>query len=59
MRSDLHFPHSTQDVAHLVAIMAAALIVGIPVLVEYFILNSAYLDPPQSTRQMIMMPFAR
>ena len=40
----LHFPHSTQDVVHLVAmIAAAALIVGIPVLAEYFIINSAYL----------------
>ncbi|HYG88088.1 MAG TPA: hypothetical protein VD978_17715 [Azospirillum sp.] len=60
MRYHLHFPHSTHDVVHLVAMMAAAaLIVGIPVLVEYYIFNTAYVDPLQGTRQMIMTPFAR
>ena len=60
MLYNLHIPHLTHDVAHLVvAIAAVVLIIGLAVLVEYFVFNSAYLDPLHSTRQMIMTPFAR
>jgi hypothetical protein len=60
MRYKLHFPHSTQDVLHLAAMLVvAAIIVGGLVLVEYYIINRFYVDPLQNTRPMIIAPVAR